>query len=111
MKRKPEYSVTTWADLYECVVTWGEEKGVRVSYRVEVQPLLPLGAYAEVVLYDAEVSGAAGELLRTRCSFPIRKGAGHAGALLYATFEALNALDREPWSWSRKMRREARDQA
>lgn len=105
-RQKPEYNGTNWPDIAQCVPAWEAEKGVRVSATLRWAPNLRSGAFVEVVVCDAAFAEGSGELLRVRHAFPTTRGSGHAGAVLYAIFDALNALDANPWYWSEKMRRE-----
>lgn len=106
-RQKPEASVTTWADIAECIPAWETEKGVRIEAIVRWEATLQSGAYVEVVILDADFPLQRVEIARRRAPFPTRKGSGQAGAVLHAVFQALVDIDNEPWQWSGKMRREA----
>lgn len=106
-RQKPDMPATTWRDVSDCVPAWEREKGVRITVQLAWKATLPKGAYVEVVIWDASATFEELELMRVRHPFPTLQGAGHPGAVLYAIFDALNRLDAEPWSWSRKMRRDA----
>lgn len=107
-RQKPEASGTTWQDISECLPAWEIEKGVRILVQVVWQSNLAAGAYMEIVLLEGSQPDGKRELLRVRKPFPTRKASGQAGAVLHAVFEALNALDAEPWLWPRELRQAAR---
>lgn len=98
---------TTWADVSDALPAWEAEYGVEVEYRVRFDSRLPTGAYVECVVYDGQGVERGAELLRQRHPFPARKATGAAGAVLYCTFAALQALENTPWSWSTRMRKRA----
>jgi hypothetical protein len=107
-KRNPDNASTSWQDISECVPAWCAEYGVRLEATIVWQPNLSSGAYVEVVLYSSMEVGRGAEVVRTRAPFPTRRGAGHAGAVLHAAFQAFQELETNPWLWPSDKRRAAR---
>lgn len=106
-KMKPEYAQNTWADVAHAVGEWEVHYGLEVVVQLAWKEKLSTGAWVEVILREGGAVGRGEELTRVREPFPARKATGQPGAVLWAVSAAIRALEREPWLWSRKMRREA----
>lgn len=106
-RAKVDTGTTSWADVHEAVLAWEVEYGVRIEFQLHVRHNLSSGAYVETVVYDAPSIGKGLELVRTRQAFPIKKGSGHAGAVMYCLFSALREMESNAWSWSTRMRKKA----
>lgn len=107
--RPDSHAGASWSDVDEFVTNWGEELGVSFMVQIGFNPRLSSGAYVEVTIREGMQVGLGEELVRLREAFPVRKAQGHAGAVLWALSSSIRALEAEPWSWSKKMRRALRE--
>lgn len=110
-RQKPAYAENTWNDVAQAVEGWEKEYGVTIEARLLWQLNLSTGGYVEVIIYDGHTVGRGPELVRVRNAFPARKMSGQAGAVMWAVFAALRALEADKWQWSTKMRRAAQETA
>lgn len=103
-RQKPEYPSMTWDDLTVALPEWLDELKVTMTATIAWTDRLAEGAYVEVVLSERTLGGGGRELVRTRAPYPVRRQAGHAGAIFLATMQAVRELEANPWLWPQERR-------
>lgn len=110
-RQRPDAHQNTWEDVSHAVSMWEASMGVRIRSTITWEPRLSSGAAVEVVIEEGGTIGRGEELVRVREAFPAKRATGQPGAVLWAISCAVRCLEREPWLWSRKMRRDANTQS